>query len=725
MPAFRDGFVRRDALVKRLIGSREPALVLIVAPAGYGKSTLLADWAESDERPFVRIVIDQQNPETIAESLAQPFVDLGWMEPEVTSDLGSALERGESVAIRSLLRPLRSQDRSFVVVLDDAHSLRAPVLRAVVMGLTEHLRHGSQVAVASRIEPPLPIGRLRAHRALLEVRTEDLAMGPTEAASLLQSAGLELELDDFGALLRRTEGWPAALYLAALSLRDEPDVAAGVRSFRGDNYEISDYFRDEFLSQLSPETATFLLRSSVLDELSGPLCDATLSRHGSALMLTRMARSNLMVVPIDRKHERYRVHRLFREMLRAELRRIEPQSEPQLHRRASSWLRRHRDVDSAIHHAVAAGDVARTGDLLLANIMRYIGHGRNDLLEGWLSGFNPDQIAGCAPLALTAAYSCIAAGNLGQARHWGLQATDAFQRRRAVKGAHSLDAGIVILKAMMPRVEAAEIARAAKRASELEPEHSPWRPLCCFLRGTAELLIGHDQSAKVQLEEGAQIGGATAPSVTSLCLAQLILVAIDQEDWDTAIELADRAAVVLEDPWLSNYPLSALVFAVLAAVRAYQGLADEAKRDLRQATNLLAALGTFIPWYGAETRIMMARAALGLADTVRARTLLAEASRLARATADVVIFQRYFDDAWAKIDTLAESALLGPSSLTIAELRILRFLPSHRSFREIAERLDVSVNTVKTQAHAIYRKLDAASRSEAVARASSVGLLGT
>jgi LuxR family maltose regulon positive regulatory protein len=210
-----------------------------------------------------------------------------------------------------------------------------------------------------------------------------------------------------------------------------------------------------------------------------------------------------------------------------------------------------------------------------------------------------------------------------------------------------------------------------------------------------------------------------------LALAQLAMMSIEDGAWDTADELAERAAALIAPPALASLPISALVFAVAATTRAHLGRVDEAKRDLRHAVNLLARLGEFTPWYGAQTRIMLARAALSLADTVRARTLLAEASRLARRVPDAVIFQASFDRVWAQIDTLAETALSGPSSLTIAELRILRFLPSHRSFREIAERLDVSVNTVKTQAHAIYRKLDAASRSEAVARASTAGLLGT
>ena len=159
-------------------------------------------------------------------------------------------------------------------------------------------------------------------------------------------------------------------------------------------------------------------------------------------------------------------------------------------------------------------------------------------------------------------------------------------------------------------------------------------------------------------------------------------------------------------------------------MRAHHGQADEAKRDLRRGIDLLAALGDFIPWYGAEARILLAHASLWLADVVGARTLLAEASRLARRAHGAVIFQQWFDDAWSHMDALAETSLAGPSSLTIAELRVLRFLPSHRSFREIAGQLGVSANTVKTQAHAVYRKLGAASRSEAVARALEAGLLG-
>jgi LuxR family maltose regulon positive regulatory protein len=726
VPSFGDGLVSRPLLVRRLLDGHDARLALMAAPAGYGKTTLLTEWAAHDPRPFIWITmgVSDRNELGVAERVASAFEDAGWIEP----DLWPALTASQRARARSplgrLLRSTELRSRSFVLVLDDAHNGRPSVLRDIVTALLEGLAPASQIALATRTEPPLPIGRLRAHRALVEVRTNDLAMAPAEAATLLRQAGLEL---DFGAvqnLSGQTEGWPVGLYLAALTLRAQDDVAAGLKGFAGSDHLIAEYFRDEFLAGLTPELTRFISRSSVLDELSGPVCDAVLRETGSADTLARLARRNLMLTALDRSHERFRWHGLFRTMLRAELRRTEPKVEPRLHARASTWLGRHGDLDGAIEHAVAAGDIPRTGDLLWANVAAYLGNGRNELVREWLARFSDDQIAHYAPLALVAAQSSLMTGQVDVARHWRLLAAEAKKRGRPAKEVPSLEAGMLIVDAA-GATSALGMANAATRAYDLEPSHGPWRGLCCLLRGVAEHLAGNRDGAVELFEDGVQLSCTAAPIVASLCLAQLAIVAIDQEQWDTAGELADRAAAIIdEEPSLGSSSISALVFAVAAATRARLGRVDEAKRDLRRAADQLVALGDFIPWYGAEARIMLARAALGLADTVGARTLLAEASRLARRTSDVVIFQRWFDEAWAQIDTLAETALSGPSSLTIAELRILRFLPSHRSFREIAQRLDVSVNTVKTQAHAIYRKLDAASRSEAVARARSAGLLG-
>jgi len=694
-PSFQPEFVRRPTLIGRLSSSRNAALALIVAPPGYGKTSLLAEWAEHDERPFV------------------------WLGPSRGDSSRGLVDSGSSaIGLPDLCRGSR------VVVIDDAHLIAPAALREVTESALEDLPEDSMLALASRTEPELPLGRLRAHRALVEIGMNDLAMAAGEACALLRQAGFELELEAVQTLARQTEGWPAALYLAALSLDEHPDAPAGVVGFRGDDHLLSEYLHDEVLAALPRELMSFLLRTSVLDRLTAPLCDAVLRQRGSARALSQLARLTRMLTPVDRSHVTYRWHSLFRESLKGELRRVEPELEPRLHRRASAWYSEHGDLDSAIEHACAAQDAQRTGELLWDGIVRYLTHGRNHLVQRWLSRFADDRIADCARLALCAAHSCLAMGDVERARLWASCAAAAGGRDRDADASQSIAAGVAVIEAAAARGGAVAMRESAQRACELQSHDSPWRSLCRLLKGVAEHLSGDRAAASRLIEEAIDLGGDAAPSVTALCLAQRAMIALEQQDWDLAAELTDRAATVIKRRGLGGEALTALVFAACAAARAHQGRANEAKQDARCATDHLATLGDFTPWYDAEARILLAHASLRLADIVGARTLLAQASRFVRRMPDVVIFEHWFEDAWSQMDTLAETRLEGPSALTIAELRILRFLPSHRSFREIAAQLGVSANTVKTQAHSVYRKLGAASRSEAVARALEAGLLG-
>jgi LuxR family maltose regulon positive regulatory protein len=690
-------FVSRGALVRRLTDASDVKLAVIVAPPGYGKSSLLREWAQCDKRRF--------------HWLSPADIELQNLGATATTDPWAA-------AVRSL------RARRFVLVVDDAHLVAPDVLRTVVDLAMKELPGGSTVALASRTEPVLPLARWRANRSLVEVRVDDLAMTPAEASVLLRRAGLELGFNPVQALVRRAEGWPAALYLAALSVRDQAEVAEAVDELRGDDHRLAEYFRDEVLSGLSPKLRDFAIRTSVLDELSGALCDAVLDRQGSGRTLTELERRSALLRPLDPAHGRYRWHGLLRDALNFELCRSEPDLPQALHLRASSWYQTRGDADRAISHAVRAHDPVLAGDLLWADIVAYVSQGRNDLVQGWLARFSHEELAGHAPLAISAAYSFLAAGKLARARHCAVAAEAAMERRPDDPQRASLAAGLAGVEAMIAPAGVAGMAEAAASACETEPRDSPWRPIHLFLHGTALHLSGDRAAAEPRLAEAADLSAATAPSVMSMCLAQAAMIAIEQRDWEAAADLTDRAEAAIEQHGLAECPLSALAYAACAAVRAHHGRADEAKQDLRRGIDLLATLGDFIPWYGAEARILLAHAALWLADVVGARTLLAEASRLARRAHGAVIFQQWFDDAWSHMDGLAETSLAGASSLTIAELRVLRFLPSHRSFREIATQLGVSANTVKTQAHAVYRKLGAASRSEAVARASEAGLLG-
>ncbi len=305
-----------------------------------------------------------------------------------------------------------------------------------------------------------------------------------------------------------------------------------------------------------------------------------------------------------------------------------------------------------------------------------------------------------------------------------LAARAALGRSDSEQPLPSFATGLAVTDAVAARAGVSEMAQTAIDAAQSESDDSRWRPLCSLLAGVGRYLEGEHVAAEFLLDEAISLCGSNAPTLAALCLAQRAMVAIDRGDWELASDLTDRSVLVVQEWNLETDPLLAIVFAAAAASRAHEGRVDEAKRDLHRGIELLASLPDFVPWYGAEARILLAHASLWLADVVRARTLLAEASRFARRTAGAVIFSEWFDHAWAYMDQLAETSLAGPSSLTIAELRILRFLPSHRSFREIAAQLGVSSNTVKTQAHAVYRKLGAASRSEAVAQAVEAGLLG-
>jgi LuxR family transcriptional regulator, maltose regulon positive regulatory protein len=696
-PKARDDSVRRDQLLARLERERCRPLILLTAPAGYGKTTLLAQWAAESSRPFAWVTLDHADDDagTLAASISKALDNV-----EVEPGLGG----------------------SFVLVLDDAHVVRPEVLKAAVLRILDWLPERSQLSVASRREPALPLGRMRAQRLLLEFSSVDLSMSAIEAGSLLAQAGLDPELRPMQTLVRRSEGWPVALELATISWTPHLGAAEPTQ-LRGDDHVISEYFRVELLASLPPATRRFLMRSSVLDYLSGPVCDAVLGSTRSAHILAKLARTNLPLRPVDSSHDSFRLHGLFREMLQTELRRSEPELLPILYRRASEWYAHAGDIVWAIDHARNADDLGRVGNLLWRHMRRFLGEGRNGVVQGWLHGVDAERAAGCHELALAAAHSGLALGSATLAEQWARSAAVCMSETTE-NATTSARAGVLLVEAWAARSGAKRMGEVAARAYDLLPDDDPWRASCCFLRGSAALLIGDRREAERLLEEGARRGDQQAPDAASLCLAQLSVCAAERDDPLVASDFARSARSMITSHGLSTTPASALVFAVCAASAMREGRVDEAKAAASECRDLLAQIDDSLAWLSAETRILVARVSLGLGHVARARELLADASRLARRTTDVVIFQRWFDDAWGQFDERAETTLAGMGSLTTAELRVLRFLPTHYPFHEIAQRLHVSSNTVKTHVHAVYRKLDASSRSEAVATATRAGLLG-
>lgn len=690
-PPQATGLVPRARLVRRLIEARGVPLVVAVAPAGYGKTTVLAQWAERDPRPFAWMRLDTRHDHSAT----------------LTACIEDALEA--------------AGQEPFVLVLDDVHTVRGAGAFRVIEQVVASLPPQSQLALATRREPALALGRLRAHRQVAELRTADLAMGRAEAAALLEGAGLVLDGEELDILVSRTEGWPTGLYLAALSLSAEPDFRAPLESFAGDDRIVADYMRDELLGSLRDDQVRFLVRTSILDTMSAPLCDAVLEGAGSGTTLAELARSGALLVSLDRGDWSYRHHRLFAEMLRAELRRAEPDLQADLHRRASAWHAAHGETRPAIHHAVAAGDVEAAGDIVWAHAARRIAHGANDDVRRWLDEFSSQQIAAYAPLALASAASRLAAGDRGQVERWTAVAVRSLDLGRP-ETSNPLRAALTILRAATSTDGMAQMGADAARAARSEPDDSPWHATGRLLEGVARHMTGQRDEARAPLEEGGRGGAAAAPNVQALCLAQLALLAAEDEDWDQAAVLIARARSQVRACALEGYPTMSLVFAVSGLVRAHRGIVDDARQDLLRSSRLLGELVDFAAWYEAETRIALARAELRLGDVASARRWSSDAADALRAIPDATTLQVWLEETQMQIEEVMRSS--GETcALTTAELRVLQLLPTHLSFPAIARRLYVSPNTVKTHARAVYRKLDASSRGEAVAHASAAGLL--
>ncbi len=291
----------------------------------------------------------------------------------------------------------------------------------------------------------------------------------------------------------------------------------------------------------------------------------------------------------------------------------------------------------------------------------------------------------------------------------------------ASKRGQAFESALLLLRATVGDHGLDKMGRDATRAYELEPEDGPWRAACCLVAGVADHLTGDRSSAEDRLVEGVRRAAVAAPNVQTLALAQLALLAAEDEDWESAAAHVLRACAQMEAFDLCDYPTSALVHAASAFIHARRQRIDDAQAHYTRARRLLGKLTGFVPWYEAETRVALARAALRLNDIAAARDLLAEGSRLARRLPDAVVLHQWTGQ--LEVSVTSASALSAPDPLTTAELRVLAMLPTHLSFREIAGRLYVTANTVKTQAHSVYRKFDASSRSEAVSRAIELGLL--
>jgi LuxR family transcriptional regulator, maltose regulon positive regulatory protein len=714
--------VDRPRLLGKLAES-SATVVLLNAPSGYGKSVLLEQWSERDGRPFVSVLLgpEHNDPALLAAAIVAALERVETVQPDIAAALAVPEPGIESFVLPRLAAALAGRQSPLVLILDDLEQLESPQSLSVVATVCAKLAPGSQVALATRTEPALPLGRLRAHRRLAELSRADLTMNKAECAALLSGLGLELTPKQLDVLVGHTEGWPAALYLAGLALGEAHDLGRAIARFAGDDRIVVDYISEEFLVPVSRRRLEFLRRASVLDRLSGPLCDAVLGRTGSATVLRDLSRSNMLLVSLDRQDEWFRFHALFREMLGGELRRAEPAAVAELNRRASDWWSERGDWDRAIDHAIEAGAITRAGELLWAAIPAYMTRGRNSAILACLRRLGDEAVASDAALSLTMAFAHITRGAGADADHWAAVGKRLLGPEEPSAKKEVLTAGLALVEAGLSRDGVGAMSARCETAAQLLPDESPWLSMSCLLDGVGLHLRGSRRPALEALSEGARRGSVGAPNVQVLCLAQMALLAIEDDDWQLAEMLASQARAQIDRSGLVEYPMMALALAVSTLVRSRVGMVEQAGADLRLARALLAELDQFAPWYEIETRIVLARAAARLGEARAAAELLAGASRLLRGAPDAVVLGEWIEATAATVEAASAPENAG---LTPAELRLLQFFPTHLSFPQIAAQLFVSPNTVKTQAQSIYRKLGASSRRTAVELAEEAGLLG-
>lgn len=682
--------VHRPRLSERLDEALRVRLVLLSAPPGFGKTTALVDWlaeapvkaawltldeADNDPARFVRYLWAAIAGVTGAN--VAPLATLGDDPLAVIDELASLLAESPEPAI---------------LVLDDYHVISAPVVQRAVALLLERLPAEAHLVVSTRVDPAFPLARLRSRGELLELRADSLRFTVDEArAFFADRMDLELSDADVDTLVSRTEGWPAVLQLAGLSLMGRRDLSREVRAFAATHRFVLDFITDEVLANLETEDRDFLLRTSILDRLCGELCDALTGHSDGDAILARLERANVLLVPLDDERHWYRYHQLFAELLRARLAVLDPAAPPLIHARASAWFETHGFVTDAVEHALRGGDFVRARQLVAQASSELVHTAQYVTLMGWLDRLPDEMVRSDVLLSTRYGWALVLSGR-----------TDGVDQRLG-------DA-----EAALPAALAAQLPDATKMPAHIA------------LIGSCAARLRHDLPTAIALaERGLELAplAGFAPLVAD---GRAILGHALQEagELDRAVEMW-RAA--LPDERLGgNRVAVADIARNLARLEARRGRLQAALEACDEAlAQFDAGDEADLP---AAAPIHVARAEIleRLGDRAQALASADQAAGLARSGGDLVTLREARSVA-ARAERMPGRANVRTQvePLSARELEVLRLVAAGRSNREIGAELFISVGTVKTHVHSIVGKLGAPNRVNAIVRAREVGLIET
>ena len=722
-PTQRRATIQRPRLLDLLMAADGPPVIAVIAPPGYGKTTLLAQWLARESRPVAWLTTDDldNDPAVLLTYLAATLDRIGPIDDAIRAGMGAPRQRILATAVPRLASELHRWERPAVLVLDDVDRLVDRTSLDALAGLLDHLPPGFRVAIAGRSEPDLPFARLRAAGSLLEIGTGLLALTELETAEVVAADRHLLRPEDIRMVYARTEGWAAGIHLAALALAPSEDGTVTLGTVSGRDRYIAAYFRSEFQRSLEPDNVAVLTRTSILETVTPPVAEAVSGIAGAWERLAAIAQKNLLIQEVGTTGSAYRYHHLLRDFLQGELDEREPGARPDLHRRAAAWFASVRELDRAVEHAMASGDADVAARLVTAATVSTFYGGQPATTDRWMRSFTTSDFERHPPLAVIAGWMHLLNGRAEATDRMADIAERATFRGVPGDGSASFESQRAMLRAIMGRHGPADVLANAQLAVDAERPDSPWRSNALWLLGSAHLLVGHLDEADAAFEAAIE-AGATSGGTAMVAVTKRAHIAIVRGDWTAAEVFSRESRIRLAAAHFEEILPTLLVHAIDARVAIHRGDVTRAREDLVLAQVIRPIASYAAPWFAVDALLEIARAYLALSDPGGAQVALREAEAIVRRrpalgvlTTELIALRRRLAEAGA--------TLAGSSTLTGAELRLLPLLPTYLTFQAIADRLCVSRNTVKTQAMAIYGKLQASSRGEAVERAVELGLL--